>query len=95
VRRIELIRSYNQTAIGCMTEATTILTRAGGAGIGVLFLLVAAFNFVVWYGALLTSPAAQQAGGFLHWWSGRPLLLRAAIALFLILLPIGLLVAER
>jgi hypothetical protein len=66
-----------------------------GAGIGVLFLLVAVFNFVVWYGALLTSPVAQQVGGFLHWWSGRPLLLRAAIALFLILLPIVLLVAER
>jgi hypothetical protein len=66
-----------------------------GAGIAVLFLLVAAFNFVVWYGALLTSPAAQEEGGFLHWWSGRPLLFRAAIALVLILLPIGLLIAER
>ncbi len=66
-----------------------------GIGIAVLFLLVASLNIAVWYGALLTSPASQQEGGFLRWCSNRPLRLRAVAALLLTLLPIGFLIAER
>jgi hypothetical protein len=66
-----------------------------GVSVTLLFLISALFNLAAWYGALLTSPAAQQDGGFLHWWSGRPLLLRGSLALLLMLLPIALLIAER
>lgn len=66
-----------------------------GAGIGLLFLLVAAFNFAIWHAALLCSPMSQREGGFLFWWANRPLILRASIAACVTLLPIALLSAER